>query len=228
MLILAIDSSATASVTLAHLGTGAGASVEILAHRETEDTRSHAEVMSLFVSEVLAEAGVKPADIEAVLTGTGPGPFTGLRAGIVTARTLGFAWAVPVYGLMSLYAIAELAYQHAAQAGYREFLVAADARRREIYSATFAITASGYELSSEPAVGPAGQAPELPAYGVGAGLYREQLKTVEAYSSVHASSRDMLFAAARLGVQNLSTDTQALYLRESDAKVPVARKKATR
>ena len=83
-------------------GSEAGASFDILARFESEDTRSHAEVMAPFARAALQEAGVHGEDLDAILTGTGPGPFTGLRAGIVTARALGFAWSVPVYGMMSL------------------------------------------------------------------------------------------------------------------------------
>lgn len=228
MLILAIDSSATASVTLGELSNrAAGAEVQILAHRETQDTRSHAEVMSVFVRDVLTEAQASSKDIEGIVTGTGPGPFTGLRAGIVTARTLSFALATPLYGLMSLNSIAENAWSDAQTRGYSEFLVAADARRREIYSATFATHETGYELIDGPRVGAATEVPALPAYGFGAGLYREQLEAVKGYTELHANSRGLLEASVRIGLENLSTDTQALYLRESDAKVPQARKKAT-
>ena len=59
---------------------------------ESEDTRSHAEVMGPYAQAALQDAGVRGEDLDAILTGTGPGPFTGLRAGIVTARALGFAW----------------------------------------------------------------------------------------------------------------------------------------
>ena len=111
MLILALDSSATASVALARLDSeNRGSTATILAARESADTRSHAEVMSPFVAQVLDEAQVDGQNVDAILTGTGPGPFTGLRAGIVTARTLGFAWNKPVYGLMSLTALAERAF----------------------------------------------------------------------------------------------------------------------
>ena len=86
MLILALDSSATASVALARLdGENPGSTATILAARESADTRSHAEVMSPFVAQVLDEAQVNGRNVDAILTGTGPGPFTGLRAGIVTA-----------------------------------------------------------------------------------------------------------------------------------------------
>ena len=243
MLVLALDSSATASVALARVhGSEAGASFDILARFESEDTRSHAEVMAPFARAALQEAGVRGEELDAILTGTGPGPFTGLRAGIVTARTLGFAWSVPVYGMMSLTALAERAHrewvsvQDGATEGTdgvedAELLVASDARRREVYSARYRVNAEGYSLVDGPTVSPAseilpGEGPSY-AYGYGAGLYAETLEEhgwtiVGSAREVHPHAEYLVAAAARLGVQNLSEDTSALYLRDSDAKVPAA------
>lgn len=224
MLILALDSSAIASVALGRLD---GQTLTLLASRSTEDTRSHAEVMAPFVTEVLAEAGVTGQDIDAVITGTGPGPFTGLRAGIVTARSLAFAWNKPLYGIMSLTALAERAEGAVRASGHTRFLVASDARRKEIYSAVYELTESGYQLESGPTVGLASEAPDLPAYGFGTSLYPEALDTQPGFEHTQPDAAALLAAAARLGLTSLSTDTSALYLRESDAKVPAARKKAS-
>lgn len=250
MLVLALDSSATASVALARVhGSEAGASFEILARYESEDTRSHAEVMGPYAQAALQDAGVRGEDLDAILTGTGPGPFTGLRAGIVTARALGFAWSVPVYGMMSLTALAEravsgvVAGEAGAAAGEEnverafapgegaELLVLSDARRREVYSARYRVNAEGYSLVDGPNVCPAseilpGEAPSY-AYGYGAGLYSETLEEhgwtiVESARQVHPHAEYLVAAAARLGVENLSEDTSAQYLRDSDAKVPAA------
>lgn len=257
MLVLALDSSATASVALARVhGSEAGASFEILARYESEDTRSHAEVMGPYAQAALQDAGVRGEDLDAILTGTGPGPFTGLRAGIVTARALGFAWSVPVYGMMSLAALAERAVSGvvAGEAGVdtageenaerafasaesaeliegAELLVLSDARRREVYSARYRVNAEGYSLVDGPNVCPAseilpGGAPSY-AYGYGAGLYSEALEEhgwtiVESARGVHPHAEYLVAAAARLGVENLSEDTSAQYLRDSDAKVPAA------
>ncbi|OFL21503.1 tRNA threonylcarbamoyladenosine biosynthesis protein TsaB [Rothia sp. HMSC069C03] len=256
MLVLALDSSATASVALARVhGSEAGASFEILARYESEDTRSHAEVMGPYAQAALQDAGVRGEDLDAILTGTGPGPFTGLRAGIVTARALGFAWSVPVYGMMSLTALAERAVSGAAtgEAGAAageesaerafasaegaelvegaELLALSDARRREVYSARYRVNAEGYSLVDGPNVCPAseilpGGAPSY-AYGYGAGLYSETLEEhgwtiVDSARQVHPHAEYLVAAAARLGVENLSEDTSAQYLRDSDAKVPAA------
>ncbi|WP_314389464.1 tRNA (adenosine(37)-N6)-threonylcarbamoyltransferase complex dimerization subunit type 1 TsaB [Rothia mucilaginosa] len=249
MLVLALDSSATASVALARVhGSEAGASFEILARYESEDTRSHAEVMGPYAQAALQDAGVRGEDLDAILTGTGPGPFTGLRAGIVTARALGFAWSVPVYGMMSLTALAERAVSGVAageenverafaSAGSAELvegaelLVLSDARRREVYSARYRVNGEGYSLVDGPNVCSAseilpGEGPSY-AYGYGAGLYTEALEEhgwtiVDSARQVHPHAEYLVAAAARLGVENLSEDTSAQYLRDSDAKVPAA------
>lgn len=223
-------------------GSEAGASFEILARYESEDTRSHAEVMGPYAQAALQDAGARGEDLDAILTGTGPGPFTGLRAGIVTARALGFAWSVPVYGMMSLTALAERAVSGAAageenaerafaSAEGAELLVLSDARRREVYSARYRVNADGYSLVGGPNVCPAseilpGGAPAY-AYGYGAGLYSEVLEEhgwtiVDSARQVHPHAEYLVAAAARLGVENLSEDTSAQYLRDSDAKVPAA------
>lgn len=220
-------------------GSEAGASFDILARFESEDTRSHAEVMAPFARAALQEAGVRGEELDAILTGTGPGPFTGLRAGIVTARALGFAWSVPVYGMMSLTALAERAYQErvfaqgggVGEAEGAELLVASDARRREVYSARYRVNAEGYSLVDGPTVSPAseilpGEGPSY-AYGYGAGLYAETLRElgwdlVEAGEGIHPHAEYLLVAAARRGLDALSLDTSALYLRDSDAKIPAA------
>lgn len=246
MLVLALDSSATASVALARVhGSEAGASFEILARYESEDTRSHAEVMGPYAQAALQDAGVRGEDLDAILTGIGPGPFTGLRAGIVTARALGFAWSVPVYGMMSLTALAERAVSGAAAEEENverafasadliedaELLVLSDARRREVYSARYRVNAEGYSLVDGPNVCPASEI--LPggdpsyAYGYGAGLYSETLEEhgwtiVDSARQVHPHAEYLVAAAARRGLDALSLDTSAQYLRDSDAKVPAA------
>ena len=225
-------------------GSEAGASFDILARFESEDTRSHAEVMGPYERAALQDAGVRGEDLDAILTGTGPGPFTGLRAGIVTARALGFAWSVPVYGMMSLTALAageagavaeeenvERAFASADLIEDAELLVLSDARRREVYSALYRVNAEGYSLVDGPNVCPASEI--LPggdpsyAYGYGAGLYSEALEEhgwtiVDSARQVHPHAEYLVAAAARLGVENLSEDTSAQYLRDSDAKVPAA------
>jgi tRNA threonylcarbamoyl adenosine modification protein YeaZ len=78
----------------------------------------------------LVQAAIKDREITEVLVGMGPGPYTGLRVGITFAQT--FAWArnIPVRGFCSLDAIA-------AQVSEPDFIVAIDARRKEVYWARY-------------------------------------------------------------------------------------------
>lgn len=111
----------------------AGANVadrlEVLAERVTVDARAHAERLTPNVLAALADAGLSMADLDAVVVGCGPGPFTGLRVGMATAAAYGHALSIPVHGVCSLDAI-----------GLRttgDILVVTDARRREVYWARY-------------------------------------------------------------------------------------------
>jgi tRNA threonylcarbamoyl adenosine modification protein YeaZ len=126
-LILALD-TATAAVT-AGVVRRDGSECVALAERVTVDARAHAERLTPNVVAALADAGLRMADLDAVVVGCGPGPFTGLRAGMATAAAYGHALDIPVHGVCSLDAI-----------GVRttgDILVVTDARRREIYWARY-------------------------------------------------------------------------------------------
>lgn len=221
MLILAIDTSAIASAALL---TGEG---EILAEFATEDTRSHAEVLAPGISRLLEEAGVSGAQIDALVVGVGPGPFTGLRSGIATARTLAFAWNKPLHGVMSLDAIAVDAALDAWRAGVDEFVVATDARRKEVYWARYRSTGGTPELLDGPHVTSPSEVPELPAYGAGSGLYPDVLHAVQDFAGAQPTAAALGRTAVVRLVRGLDLRPDLpLYLRESDAKVPGPRKRA--
>jgi len=221
VLILSIDTSAIASAALL---AGQG---ETLAAFATEDTRSHAEVLAPGIGKIMTTADVTGTDIDALVVGVGPGPFTGLRSGIATARSLAFAWAKPLHGVMSLDAIGVDAALDAWRAGMDEFVVATDARRKEVYWARYRSTGGTYELLDGPHVSAPSEVPDLPAYGMGAGLYPEQLLAVTEYSGTQPTAEALgRTAVARLDQGLALPDTTPLYLRESDAKVPGPRKRA--
>ena len=98
-LVLAID-TATPAVTAGVVADG-----DLLAERVSVDARAHAERITPNVLAALAEAGLRMADLGAVVVGCGPGPFTGLRVGMATAAAYGHALGVPVHGVCSLDAI---------------------------------------------------------------------------------------------------------------------------
>ncbi|WP_142061385.1 tRNA (adenosine(37)-N6)-threonylcarbamoyltransferase complex dimerization subunit type 1 TsaB [Pseudarthrobacter sp. B4EP4b] len=222
MLILAIDTSAVASAALVSDDALEG----VVASFSTEDTRSHAEVLAPEIQQLLLDAGISGNDIDALVVGVGPGPFTGLRSGIATARTLSFVWGKPLYGMMSLDAVAlEVAESTTAAP---EFLVVTDARRKEVYWARYALTEGQLPvLEDGPHVSFATDLPDLPAYGAGAGLYADTLTANEEFAREQPDALYLgQFALARLAAGADLLDSTPLYLRESDAQVPGPRKRA--
>jgi len=126
--VLAID-TATPAVIAAILRRGGAGPIEVLARRITVDAHAHAEQLTPNIVAAVADADLTMADIDAVVVGCGPGPFTGLRIGMATAAAFGHALGIPVYGVCSLDAIGGQTTG--------EVLVVTDARRREVYWARY-------------------------------------------------------------------------------------------
>jgi tRNA threonylcarbamoyl adenosine modification protein YeaZ len=126
-LVLTLD-TATPAVT-AGIVRRVGERLEVLAQHVTVDARAHAERLTPNVLAALADAGIGMTDLDAVVVGCGPGPFTGLRVGMATAAAYGHALEIPVHGVCSLDAIG------VQTSG--DTLVVTDARRREIYWARY-------------------------------------------------------------------------------------------
>ena len=103
----------------------------VVSEASAADGRRHGELLTPMIAQVLSDAGASRADLTAVAVGVGPGPYTGLRVGVVTARVLGAVLGIPVHGVCSLDVIA------AEVPRGREFLVATDARRKEVYWARY-------------------------------------------------------------------------------------------
>jgi tRNA threonylcarbamoyl adenosine modification protein YeaZ len=130
VLVLALD-TATPTLVAGLARWSSAAEVEVLAERAVPSGTKHAKLLTPAITGVLADAGLTMADLDAVVTGLGPGPFTGLRVGVVTAAALADARGLPVVGVCSLDAI-----------GTGARTVVTDARRREIYWATYAADGS--------------------------------------------------------------------------------------
>ncbi|WP_239333022.1 tRNA (adenosine(37)-N6)-threonylcarbamoyltransferase complex dimerization subunit type 1 TsaB [Frankia sp. CiP3] len=136
MLLLAVDTATPAcSVALANVewaepvaGTGV-VRVTRRAARQVVDPRRHAELLVPLVREALDEASACPADLDALVVGLGPGPFTSLRVGVVTAAAFADALGRPAYGVCSLDGIGADTSGRVA--------VTTDARRREVYWAVY-------------------------------------------------------------------------------------------
>jgi tRNA threonylcarbamoyladenosine biosynthesis protein TsaB len=140
MILLALDTASAAVSVAVHDGH------EVLADRSSDPVPRHAELLAPLIRDVLADAGIGTAALTAVVVGVGPGPFTGLRVGLVTARMFGLALGVPVHGVCSLDAVAagalrlgSLGTAAGGSLAEKEFVVATDARRRELYWARYVV-----------------------------------------------------------------------------------------
>lgn len=222
MLLLALDTATPAVTAALHDGDHVIASVDEV------DARRHGELLLPAVDRVLTEAGRRPAELTGVVVGVGPGPYTGLRVGLATAASLGAALDVPVHGLCTLDGIAYAA-------GLDEpFVVATDARRKEIY---WAVYADSHTRSGEPAVNRADELPAsataLPAVGAGAEQYAEHFPLLRPDLPRHQSAGALAALAARRLAEGDSAAGEAflpplpLYLRRPDAKVPAGYKVVT-
>jgi tRNA threonylcarbamoyladenosine biosynthesis protein TsaB len=131
--------------------------------------RAHGEQVAAQIRSCLAEVDIRPADLAAIVAGTGPGPFTGLRVGLATAVAMGQALDIPTYGVCSLDGFPATA---------EPVLVATDARRREVY---WGIYRDGRALTPPAVDHPAAVLPALAehsvrsAYGEGALRYHGEL-----------------------------------------------------
>lgn len=231
MPVLALDTSD--AVTVAIIGDDG----HVLAARDVVEPRRHAELLAPMIHDVLSEVAIAPADLEHVVVGTGPAPFTGLRVGLVTARTFALAAQVPVYGISTLDAIAARASAQLELTPGVRVLVATDAKRREVYYALYEVSQAGLTPLIAPAVASAGQvvanghATGAVVVGAGAALYREvfaetaQVVSDESFSAELPATLSQLAVARRAAGQDLSTEP--LYLRRPDVQEPAARKRAS-
>jgi tRNA threonylcarbamoyl adenosine modification protein YeaZ len=197
--VLALD-TATAAVTA---GIVRREDLAVLGERVTVDARAHAERLTPNVVQALVDAGLTMADLDAVVVGCGPGPFTGLRAGMATAAAYGHALDIPVYGVCSLDAIGALTTG--------DTLVVTDARRREIYWARYCdgVRTEGPAVNAPTDVDPG------PARAVAGSPEHAALFDLPRCEPVYPSASGLVRAA---DWADIPAPLVALYLRRPDAK----------
>jgi tRNA threonylcarbamoyl adenosine modification protein YeaZ len=219
VLVLTIDTSSAAVIAgivdVSSLGVAPRAEQTVL------DARGHSEYLAPGIAGCLDDIGASAADLGAIVVGTGPGPYTGLRVGLVTAAAFADAVGVPVYGVDSLDAIGESCRDEPS------LLVATDARRKEVYWAR-------YEHGRRVA-GPAVSRPaDVPldgltaVAGAAAELHRDAwpdlVRRLDHYPEPTALAR---CALERIEAGAPSDPITPLYLRRPDAVVPGAPKPVT-
>ncbi|MDB5790576.1 MAG: tRNA threonylcarbamoyladenosine biosynthesis protein TsaB [Massilia sp.] len=222
-IILAIETSSELA-SCALLGSvAAGASV---LSRESGGVRTHSQSVLPMVQDLLREAGITLADVEAIAFGAGPGSFTGVRTACGVAQGLAFGAGLPVVPLVTLEAMAEACR---ARSGASEVLAVLDARMGEVYWAQYRHAGGAWQvvlapsLSSPDAVQPA-SADGLAACGNGFAAYPDAFAgkafAQDADTSIvpHACDMAPLAAAALAAGQGVpAAQAQPLYLRNKIA-----------
>ena len=222
--------------------------LQVLSQAELADTRRHAESLGQMLSAALSVPDVADCPLDAVVAAIGPAPFTGLRAGLVTAEVVGRTRSIPVHGVSSLDAVARRALDEPGAHGVERapvVLVATDARRREVYGALFRANgpddvtrlteisvcppAQVAERVAEQAPGQVGADGNVDVVaGSGVALYPELAELASCHEVLAPVSGDALtqvrIALARLD-RGEELGTKPLYLRHADVQVPAARKR---
>ena len=214
MLVLGLD-TATPAITVAAAEV-VGDALRGLAERRTVDPRAHGELLAPQIRETLAEAGARVADLGAIVVGVGPGPFTGLRVGLVTAASMSQALGIPAYGVCSLDGLG-------LAAGPGRVLVATDARRREVYFATYV---DGKRVTEPQVARPADVTVDADrAVGEGALKYSEIFGIpIDEHVLYPPGAALIALAADRVRAIAPSDPLTPLYLRRPDAVEATSRK----
>ncbi|HVK98464.1 MAG TPA: tRNA (adenosine(37)-N6)-threonylcarbamoyltransferase complex dimerization subunit type 1 TsaB [Dongiaceae bacterium] len=203
--LLALDTSSEACSVALQMG-------DQVLHRFTDQPRKHAELILPLVDEVLAEAGLKLTQLDALCFGRGPGSFTGLRIAAGTVQGLAFGADLPVIPVSSLAGLAQRAVR---EFGWSRIHAAFDARMGEVYWGSYQLNASGeLELSGRECVcvparlaDAAGIEPDPGWCGAGSGwTFRAELEDAtgplqQCEPALLPHARDLLPLASRLWQQ---------------------------
>jgi tRNA threonylcarbamoyl adenosine modification protein YeaZ len=209
VLALVIDTS-SAAVTAGLVDVAAG--VAVLAERVTVNARAHGELLAPSIRDCLHQTGYTPTDIRAVVAGIGPGPFTGLRVGLMTAAAMADALQIPAYGVCSLDAIAAVTPHDG------PLLVAGDARRKEVYWARYV---DGVRDGAPAVTKPVDLVVDATVMvGAGARLYADVLRFPLLNNDFPTAAGLACVAADRVRAEAHSDPLTPMYLRHPDAVAP--------
>lgn len=209
MKIVTIDTSYRSLVGLVEEESG---QMREVARELSADSRHHAETLTPMVASV---CGSQRPDL--IVAGTGPAAFTGLRAGLMTARALARGWQVPLIGVSSLEVVGLVALAQ----GLPEVVAAIDARRKELFVARMVPLGPDdvSVLAGPEIIAPA----DLPAYAAGTPIASPhptlypQLEGVEALCEPLAMARLALSHRGRVEAgEAVDISTEPQYLRRPD------------
>ena len=215
---LLLDVDTSSSIVSAAVAVVGDADVQVTVSRDEAGGNRHGELLSALIDEVLRETGATPADLMAVAVGLGPGPFTGLRVGVVTAASLADALAVPSYGVCSLDAIAH------GHPGVTDLLVCTDARRKQVYWARYDVTRTrveGPDIATPHDVAARFAADVDIVVGAGVALYPDEFATFRRTADAAVSATLVAQLAAAKAAAGAPSDVmEPMYLRRPDAAPP--------
>jgi len=203
----------------------------VLASFSSARGRRHAETLVPSIEFLAAQAELELRQVSVIAVDIGPGLFTGLRVGIATAKALAQALKVPVIGLSSLDLLA-----HQVRRTNRLIVPVIDAKRGEVFSATYRQVPGGVQRQSDFTVGsPQDLANELMAHrqealllGDGAIRYAEELHgdagnvELAGVANAYPSASDLVELAHPRAIREEfvpARDIEPLYLRKADAEI---------
>jgi tRNA threonylcarbamoyladenosine biosynthesis protein TsaB len=119
---------------------------KVLAYRESQEEKSHAARLTVFIEEIMHEQGLHMKDLDAIAIGKGPGSYTGLRIGVSTAKGLCYGAKIPLIALGTLkilfnQAVAKLASETNSLNNSGNILLCPmiDARRMEVFTCMYSL-----------------------------------------------------------------------------------------
>jgi tRNA threonylcarbamoyl adenosine modification protein YeaZ len=205
---LAVDTSAGTSVAVLSMG-------KVVAELNYLEPMTHSERIGSAIQDVLTQANLLPNQISLVVAGVGPGPYTGLRVGLAAARYFAIGTGANLVGVCSLDAIA-LDY-YSTNPGAKDLLVSTDARRKEVFWATYSGVVEGMPIRTN---GPAVNKYE----DIGSLVAIDSF--IQTDIGVRAGALGQIAFAQDLAGLSTSSEVNPIYLREPDA-VPSKGKKVS-
>ncbi|SDG87923.1 tRNA (adenosine(37)-N6)-threonylcarbamoyltransferase complex dimerization subunit type 1 TsaB [Janthinobacterium sp. YR213] len=199
---------------------------DVVLSRASSGVRTHSQSILPMVQELLAEAGVTLADVDAIAYGSGPGSFTGVRTACGIAQGLAYGASLPVVPVVPVVTLDAMALACHQQHGAQRIVTVLDARMGEVYWAQFDYQ-DGLQLVSPPALSaPAGVAPQGDVAGCGNGFsaYAEALAALPCAATADAAIMPHAVQVAQLariafaaGHFVTAAEAQPLYLRNKIA-----------
>ncbi|TXL16443.1 tRNA (adenosine(37)-N6)-threonylcarbamoyltransferase complex dimerization subunit type 1 TsaB [Methylococcaceae bacterium HT3] len=196
--------------------------------------REHARLLLPMVDDLMAEAELKPQQLDAIAFGCGPGSFTGLRIATGVMQGIAYGADLPVVPVSTLAAISQACLQ---KTEYDNVFTTVDARMAEIYWAVYQRDAQGFaQLIGKEKVQPATEvdALQLTGYGIGSGwqCYQHELSTrlgeqLIAYDADYLPHSAEIALLGSVAVQRQQTvpveQAMPVYLRDKVAKTTAER-----